>query len=104
MTESYEDSENINATLVHLSKWKFIKNRLATSLLGLAVVAASVSLPHSSIEASSLSSQQELPYVSSIPTPQGNSVIDENYDRSWDNYVVDSTEGFQYPGIVTVNP
>jgi hypothetical protein len=40
------------------------------------------------------------PYVSTIPTPQGNSIINPNYDRSWDDYTVVSESGLKHPGVL----
>ncbi|MBD0381865.1 LamG-like jellyroll fold domain-containing protein [Paenibacillus sedimenti] len=39
-------------------------------------------------------------YTSSIPTPQGSSVINPNYDRQWDNYEVNGSTGLAHPGIL----
>ncbi|QYR22776.1 carbohydrate-binding protein [Paenibacillus sp. sptzw28] len=39
-------------------------------------------------------------YVSTVPTPQNSAVINPNYDRSYDNYVVKGPTGLVHPGVL----
>ncbi|MGM0883783.1 MAG: LamG-like jellyroll fold domain-containing protein [Bacillota bacterium] len=40
------------------------------------------------------------PYVSNMPTPQNSAIINPNYDRSYDDYVVTGPTGLVHPGIL----
>ena len=78
-----------------------------TMLLGMvvqnsiAVAAASRSSVGSiSYTLEDLHSIEEGDYVSVIATPQNRTDINPDYDRSFDNYEVKSSEGFLHPGIL----
>jgi hypothetical protein len=80
-----------------LSKCK----RSLSIVLSLLILGGAIPVSHVTVQAAEASAiTPYTAYVSNVPTPQNSTVINPNYDRSYDSYVVKGPTGLVHPGIL----
>lgn len=80
-----------------LSKCK----RSLSIVLSLLILGGAIPVGHATVQAAESSAiAPYASYDSTVPTPQNSAVINPNYDRSYDNYVVTGPTGLVHPGVL----
>ncbi|WP_261301645.1 carbohydrate-binding protein [Paenibacillus andongensis] len=75
--------------------------RSLSIVLSLLILGSAIPVGNTTVQAAESSAVPPYtPYVSNVPTPQNSAVINPNYDRSYDNYVVTGPTGLVHPGIL----
>ncbi|GMK46423.1 hypothetical protein PghCCS26_35520 [Paenibacillus glycanilyticus] len=75
--------------------------RSLSIVLSLLILGGIIPVGHATVQAAESSGiAPYTPYVSNVPTPQNSAIINPNYDRSYDDYVVKGPTGIVHPGIL----
>lgn len=78
--------------------------RYLSIVLSLLILGGAIPVSHVTVQAAEASATAPYAsyasYDSTVPTPQNSAIINPNYDRSYDDYVVTGPTGLVHPGIL----